>query len=509
MPKPARRWIILMTAGLAAATALGQPGSGQGGKAAPATQGPAARPTDRAPSATQTVFSDLALDKALADSIRTGRLLVVIVSPDPSKQRANLAAWNNAGLAAWAARYATVVHVTDQPTIRQMTAGALKPGGPEQPLIFKSGKQERLFGSDRKNNQSRLRPAPAASKTAAKPKADEPNSSVRLLLRLEWTRRALLREDPVWRKLQEALPGSTRPASELFFGKDEAGVAAVPDLGADGDLLARLGEAREAARTAQANIDPQALRRAIGLYTWLWERGESVDPAFAPVRLYSLTAEMRTLAERSPAALARFKAIHAAALPSVAAMTRSELAAWLMLSRVIDEHLVPFDLLDSSLDDIDSAVLWPRADKLAWELLLPRLAWMNPLELPSTSSDAAGFVDRFVKRATGPTKTPKLSDDDQRSLTQTLRTQALHEACRIYAALLVAGRDDDAGKVAASAAALMRSGAPGDERLWLVTSALAAGQARPEHAAWLKDRAEPAAQRLLKHVETTLRPPPP
>lgn len=490
-----------MTAGLAAATALGQPGSGQGGKGAPPPQGPAARPTDRGPSATQTVFSDVALDKALTDSIRTGRLLVVIVSSDPSKQRANLAAWNNAGLAAWAARYATVVHVTNQSTIRQLTAGSLKLGGPEQPLIFKSGQQERLFGSDRKNNQLRLRPAPAASKAVAKPKADEPNNSVRLLLRLEWTRRALVRQDPVWRKLQEALPGSTRPAPEPFFGKDEAGAAAVTDLGTEGDVLARLNEARQATQTAQANNDSQALRRAVGLYTWLWERGDTVDPAFAPVRLYSLTAEMRTLAERSPQALARFKAMRDAALTSVATMSRSELAAWLMLSRVIDEHLVPFDLLDSALDDVDSAVLWPRADKLAWELLLPRLAWMNPLELPSTSSDAAGYVDRFVKRAVEPIKTPKLSDDDQRSLSQTLRTQALHEACRIYAALLTAGRDDDAGKVAASAAGLMSNG---DERTWLVTSALAIGQVRPEHAAWLKGRPEPAAARLLKQVEAML-----
>lgn len=474
--------------------AFAQPAGVSGGKGEKAPEADKRAKGSRAGGSAAVVatrFTELPLDQALSASQRTGRLLLVIQSGNPAQQKANLGPWDNAAVAAWAQRYALVAHVTDKKTLDMLSGAGLKRGGPEQPLVFKAGLQERLFGGDRKENTSRLRPVPSTEK----PKPGTPDTSLRLLLKLEWTRQHLLAEDPKWRQLHEGLPNGEPPKFEPFFSREESGAAKVEDLSVGGDVFARLEAARQAAK------DDQRLPEAVGLYTWLWERSVEVEPAFAPVLLYAVSAEMAALAQKHPSALDRFRALRAAQLSRAAWMSRGEMARWLMLSRVTGDHLATFDFIDSALSDADAALVMPKLERAAWELLLPRLAWMNPLELPSAGGDPTGYAEKLVREAVHNKPAAKFSPTEAEGLKSLFRTQALHECARTYAALIATGRDAEAARVAKAAAELLPNG---DERVWLVGFCVALRHARPEHVEWLKGRNDATSNHLRAKVEAIL-----
>jgi hypothetical protein len=459
------------------------------------------RPAGKAP-AQGGVFSEEPLARALAASIEQNRVLIVVVSNDKAKQAANAAPWNDPHLAAWARAHALVVHVTDMSTIRTLTAGGLKPGGPEQPLIFRGGKQQRLFGSDPRANTNRLRPTP---KEGRRPGDEASNAALRLMLRLEWTRRGWQKEDPAWWTAHNAAcpaptfsPGTlhTQSSPGALAMAQVPAVQGVEGVAADqSDALGRWLQAE----ALMAREDEESKRAAAGIMTWLWEAGPSADPVVGPTIQTMLPGRMRKLAERWPAAAERWEELRQAGLDRLAWMDHRELFAFLMLARVVDRHVDVLDLMDAALDDSDGAMLLPAADRLSWELILPRAALGDPLKLPGTGEPKA-FLERLLKRIKG--EPPKrLAQDQWTSAVRFQGVMLVNEGCRLHAALLAAGRDEEARGLTGAMKDLF--GERGPEAV-LTAAALASGQARPFHAEWMDQSKDPAAKRLGAYVRASL-----
>lgn len=160
------------------------------------------------------------------------------------------------------------------------------------------------------------------------------------------------------------------------------------------------------------------------------------------------------------------------------------------------------DFLDASLDDPDAVSLMPPDDRFALESMLPRVAWTDPVDLPSTGRDAVRFLERLHERM-GPEALGRIrgmDDAGRKRLVGLLGTQLIDEGCRVYAALLARGRDAEAQRAAALVAEVFKDKPLGP---WMVSSALARGQAR-DHQMGMLTGTDGASVRLRERVKAML-----
>ncbi len=114
------------------------------------------------------------------------------------------------------------------------------------------------------------------------------------------------------------------------------------------------------------------------------------------------------------------------------------------------------------------------------------MAWEDPLALPSTGPDGVKYMEKLREGLGAPP--PKVQGGvpmDAAAFKRLLAwraSQFVDEAARVYAALLVKGRDEQAVRVAEIAAEALKDK---PRPLWLVSTALVRGQAREHQIAWL------------------------
>ena len=449
------------------------------------------------------VVSDLALTPALEVAKRRKKLLVVVAGENAGQLRTNLAPLSSPVLASWARAHAIVIGVEDRASLRLLAGEGLRVGGPEQPMLFKDGLQALIVGTAPEQNTSRLRPTPPAALPAGGLKTPEDRAALaalRLALRLEFTRRGIGSRDAAWWKAHDQ-PAALEPLA-TFADRAEGGVPAFgevapPDGAAADDVVARL-------RQAVGLIDAGEDARAAAVCTWLIEH-ETLDATATPAIRAVLPAFMRTLAQRSPEARGRFGAMWAAREERLWAFDSRELFAALMLARVVGpaggaRDLAILDLLDAMLSDGDAVIVMAPRDRMDLELMLPRIAPVDPLTLPSTGVPAS----RFVRRGIELLKAPRLKQVPAEQWSAAMRFRAgmmLDEACRLHVALLRAGKDDEAQAIRGPLQTLAAGGpgqASGD--VLLATAAYAAGVAKPFHAEWLKEAGDAASRRLLARL---------
>ncbi len=484
--------------------------------AAPAAPAQAPPPPPPAAPALQPLTLRAALDTAKARK----RLLILVLSPTTARAAEHAALWSHPALAAWAARHAVAAHITTPADIATLNDAGLATGGPDQPLLAADGLSIRLFGSSPATNTSRLRKPP-------REKASTPRSSAlahdlaafRLLLRLEWSLRGTGRTSPAWLAAHDAAcPQPPRPVIPAQSARSDAGAlsfaqaAASPLDGAAGaDMLGRLLRALDlAAVHADTAASPQsredALVRAAGLFIGLWELGPSAEPHIAPALTFAGARAMHALAGASPATRARFDDLRHAQVAMWPWMNQREWFNHLMLTRVCGAHVPFLDFVDAALSDADAALLMPADERLAWEAMLPRLAWDDPLTLPSTGARPVRFIEALRDRLTAPA--PKgMEAAAHKRLLSWYATQFLDESARTYAALLAAERDDDAALVAALAQGAFKDN---PRHLHLIAAALARGQPRPHQLEWLtpapQAAADPATNRIRERLKAALAP---
>ncbi len=522
---------LLVGASLAQGQGTKPPGTGP---ARPAS-GPRPAPTPAA----ESVLQERPLQEALDEATARHRLLIVVANPSREKDKQAQELWANPALREWVKRHAIAVRVTDRDTMKVLQDAKLICNLPDQPLIFRGGKQERLFGSvvrdDGLPGGVRIRQAPKEARVQAE--AGRPNTSLRMLLRLEWTLRSFKTRDPEWFARHEASnppvqAGRDAAAPATLFDRLPAPVSGAPskDFGEDGacDPVARYIAAIQAATTMAGAADGGGAggggvggggvnkARLPALTAWLWERGPTESPAFLPTSLGALPRWSHTLGREDPGVRSALKALKDARTGEIPGMDDRGLFTYLMLARTIDEHLETLDLLDAALDDADARTMLSAGDREVYELMLPRLNWVDPWTAPGADGDALTALKRIRDAARGVGKPAKPGDKGGSGGSGAAETDRVRgfarwllavEGCRTYAACLSAQREDEAKRVAELLMTERELGAifgDGGGSEWLVTSAACVGQVRAEHVAWLGEPTTASGKRLLARVKAHL-----
>lgn len=427
-----RRWRVWAAAGLAA---LGVP---TGAARAIASCAPPPRADE--------VLVVRPLQEAMREADAQGRVLVVEIAGNADRRKQALVRWSSPVVRAWAVRHAVPVLLTDAATIRQLTEGDLNPGPDADPLVFRGGKQVRVFGSGLPQKKSRL-------KGPGKPG----EAFVGLALKLDWTQRG--KDDAQPAALEAGAP-------KALYGEATEEAAAVTDLPAGdlGGLIARYGRARALAQSKDAD----SLREATGLCTWLWERGAQTDARFVPARSLLLAPLMESLGTAHPVAPARWKAMRRALLDALDVRDHASMFDLLILSRVIGDHEENLAFIDDALNDSDAALMMPTLERAAWELMLPACHWL-PAGPVDPEARFASLDKRFGRAR-------RLVPEGARAALDALwaRLRTL-ELARTYVTCLARSQDEQAAAVIGLC--------PQDQRAALVVSALCAGEAREAHLA--------------------------
>ncbi len=317
-------------------------------------------------------------------------------------------------------------------------------------------------------------------KTVPRPLSPLPGPA-ELLLKMDFALERLRAADPVWFELHERRnppPPPPPPLPPLHLADD--GLAEIiedpPD--AEVDVWDRLESARRAAGVGN-------LHAATGLYTWIWERADELDPAFAPARRSFLAGEIADLAARRDPCRERFALLRDDRARRLLWADYDDFHEWCVLAAISGHDDFILEWLGCFMGDPHEATMLPRADKAAYDLLLARERFTDPWEL---GDDPAGRVKRLAAllRARRPDTIPP---DDWQRLQDFIAEHLFHEACRLHAACLRAGRDDLAQAIAAT---LLAARDTPQARYALVTTALVAGVPHPMHTPIL-DEADAAA----------------
>ncbi len=422
-------------------------------------QTPAIQPAPIKPKASpgliETPFSDLSFDEARRESIRRDRLLVVV---DPSSRFYNEEAWMHPSVRAFVMWKAIVIKGRERPSPfrRQYNIAGTNfyIGGEQREDIFVKidGNTARFM------EKTQVRVGPLG-----------------LLLGMDYVIDLARSRDPLWglrhddKNPMPAMPDREAP---MFDASDGVAIAVSDLTRADGieGVLRRLEEARAAVVAGDRDL-------AIGLYTWLMERSAQVEPSFDPVRLFVVAPEFAVLTPKYPAAMSRATALFERArvrMPWAGPAEWFELGATAECARRNADVLME---MQGAMGDMYEESAMSRTAMAEIKLITSRIG--NSMELVPTADATVKEAEKGLK-----TSMPaKVRVEDWEQLQATRKWLIRAEGCRAYGALLAAGKQEDAARIAA----VVRSvhGAEGTRAL--VITALAHGQARAEHRRWLDE----------------------
>ncbi|MGE3109891.1 MAG: hypothetical protein AB7G11_13565 [Phycisphaerales bacterium] len=461
-----------------------------------------------------TAFAALSFQEAREEAFKKKRLLMVYLydPKDPDTAEIERRTWRNPTLAAYCLWHCVTVRYTpgdpSYSAARRCTVGrahGLKHHAGKMPAVYlwrdavrptNTNCPDLLFSA---GTQS-LGPIPDFGLMGGGHDVQGiPPTPIFVLLQADITLEGLASIEPVWRALHDQLnpiPEPPGPADPLYQTEDDGAKAIVEsDLvlrhdhrevehgGVVIDVLAQLRLAREAASNGDA-------LRAAGLYTWLWERGEYFDASFRAARRSMLTQEIRDLIAKHPRTRGRFERVRAAVTERLRWAERDELTEWFLLNGVLGDEIETLSFLDLSINDQDEGSMLPRAMWHGYRLMMLRDMWTDPW-VPSrvrpgpdrsvrTTVDATGVLKHLetIRRSIrGPR--PLSSPSDEWEAFRTFAKQfLLDESCRLHAACLKGGDEATAWLIAD---AMIADRDDASVRQALITTALAAEEARPRH----------------------------
>lgn len=451
------------------------------------------------------LFEDLSYAQARVKANKQNRWLIVFYDGRGIFRPFNLARLTrSASLRAWIAWHAVSIRDTASvpSEIARQRFARLAPGTGDPCVLFiRNDIVEAAIGSERdgrfeetpSRNDANAIATGSIARTIGQP------TPVRVLFTGSVQYDAVAARDPVWRAMHDhknppPQPPDLGPPMHAVTD-DNAPAISDPSPPAPDErisVLDRLAQARALVRSGD-------LYQATGVYTWLWERAEALDPAFRPARLSTLAAEMRALGTKRPASAQRFTHLRA----------RSERTILFDLPGLAQEHLALCALTDDQAevisflayfaDDPDESSITPVGQRTVYDLLARRDPdYISPSELPANPSERLARIARTIDRPR-----PAGADPVDWSRTREFaRRYLLDEACRLYAAALLAGKPDQADLVASL---LLKHADTPLSRRSLVTTALALDPPRPQpvHARWLS-QARAAGDLRTQELEVRL-----
>lgn len=447
-------------------------------------------------------WSELSLEDALAESKAKHRMLVVFLYDDsPVSERMLARTWPSHTMAAWLAWHAVAVKIDARNGIGATLRSAHKIAHNRLPatLIYVRGQGLKVFEH---GGGGYLKTDPAERAVDIRPISPDPpdvaaaRSIPGLLFNLQFTlERAKLMDVP-WGLMhdQRNPEPDPPPKRDPLYNTDDGLADVVDDLppgegGAPPDVLGRLEEARAAARAGE-------LRRAAGLYTWLWERGAEVEPAFAPLRLTVLAGEIAALVDQRQGVRERFAMLRDDATKRLLWAGLIEHDEWFILNAMVDRDDSSALYLVTTLVNDEEATMLSLDQQTGFKWMLARA----PLD--DQISNPGRFVEERLK-AIAPVsvrrKRPNSVPPAQWEALMVFRDHWLvGELSRVYSVALKAGVDDQADRAAQLLLTSVSDQVQAGAQRSLVLAALAAGQVRPIHAQWLADA--PASDPLRKRL---------
>lgn len=446
------------------------------------------------------VFSSLSLNDALAESIRTHKVLVVAVRGNgPAHGLMEETTWKNPTLAAWIKWHAIAVRLDrrEDPAgyqrFLQLVRGAVAGDTNEFPHIFffVRGNLAGAYPDKRWHGYFFENPLNFQD-GGPNPQVFYPKA-VQLLLHLDLLMDRTRAKDPMWFMLHEQHnPPPPPPEVPLLCFSEDGDAPAVrdPEPGSGEDVLTRLDQARR-------HVAAREYFDATGLYTWLFERGPVLEPAFRPYANTFMLADMAALADQRDATRTRFLNLRKNLEIRQPWWTYTDLLDWIRFSEAMKmEGQVLTYIASYTLDDQEATMI-PPCDRAAYTLLERR----EPLSDPRQPSAHALAALRARAPTVNSTQRPTGVDHAEWANVITLRQRLFFdEACRLHAAYLLRG---DLHSAAEAAALLLAARDDAEARLALVMTAAAAGAPpAPDHARWVREArlrgvTSPALDRLF------------
>lgn len=276
---------------------------------------------------------------------------------------------------------------------------------------------------------------------------------------------------PIWMELHRLKnPPPPAPARVLFSGIADENAPAFAGPTEGEDAISVLERAR-------AEVAAGSLADATASYTWVWEHLEDGRPWMRPLRRTVVAAEMRDLALKRAGSLVRFEQM------------RDEQAGrepWLELDDrldrfILDEVVGGFEQtlmeLDYLLNDPDEGSLLTRSENAGLKVMTSGMPWLDVWGVTRGDIDRVSSLGRSLDEGHPPTATK----EEWSHVLALRRSVRLSEACRIHAALLKVGNNDEAMRVCAD---LLKEDADGSIRIAIVAVAWAAGVADERHIPW-------------------------
>lgn len=245
-------------------------------------------------------------------------------------------------------------------------------------------------------------------------------------------------------------------------------------------------DADERYELARELVQARKFDEATGQYVWLWRNMLKESPSMVGVRGSFMARDMGELAELHKPAHAAFVKLRDEAQARIDGGDGSinTLSDWIVLNDIVRDQDSTLAWFDRVKDDPKAM---PTIRTLSFQLndlLLSRKRW----------ADAGRIIKDPASEARQMATSMKLDPEEERELPPEVRAalSQIHRDAfgKLYASVLAAGRMDEAK--AAAAEAIKADDSP-EMRVALVSWALEADQARPEHEAWLDEAATAGA----------------
>lgn len=450
------------------------------------------------------IFSELPLERALEESKRSNRVLVVYLRGEGEAfERMDETTWRSPTLRDWMLWHGTAVRVdmdTDREEfmkLREMVLPCIPPTCEYDPaekpvvVIFRNGRLERLipdfrfqaYVGEKNPVYNRFSTPPDITKFYPK--------TLTMLYALDVYMDKLRATQPAWMALHdERNPAPPRPDGPpaAYPVRDEHAAAFSEG---DGDVLRVLAEARE-------QVAYGALYDATGAYSWLWEAGAAKDPALVALRNTVVADEIGAMCGRRDGSRQRFLRVRDNMLALQPWWTYMDLYEWMIVSRAAGDAGSVVEFFHLFLNDEQEATIVGHADRAAYALLVGE---GGPTGTPMSTPELAAWVEKQGSLLAAPPPSG-LTPDEWKKVQALRRRVVLDNACRAYVGFLVM-KDDAAAE--AVAAGLLRVMDDGVARVTLVACAAAAGEVRAErHGVLLAEAASKGEDRpaLRERVRT-------
>lgn len=291
---------------------------------------------------------------------------------------------------------------------------------------------------------------------------------------------------------EKSVEAARRPA-----GGGPGGQADDKAPGNEQDVQTRLNRAR-------ALMNSGNTQEAAAEFEWLWTNMLKHQPSMHGVRISFMAGDMKRLAASDAPARARFVALRDAAGVAMQEpkITHDQAIDWVTLNGVVGEDFATLEWFDRVKDQPRWRPILGYVEYPVSGLLIERERWAD-LGLifadPVETLNREHLIHGEVRQAQHGDAVPV---EMRRRLQQQQDVRFRTRIGQVYAGLLAAERENDAGKFAVRAREIDPSPEMTDS---LVTWALRVKKARPAFAEWLAGRTDPAGKQLAEQVDAALR----